>query len=175
MTVYEGAPKDKREEREASCYELLDKLGIKYQRVDHEPAYTMEDCKAVDDTLGVKMCKNLVLTNRQQTAFYLLLMPGDKPFKTKDLSEQINSARLSFAGADKMEELLGVVPGCASVLSLKNDVDNLVTLLIDEDVLKQEYMCCHPCVNTSSLKIAMKDIRDVFLKHCKHSVTKVKL
>ena len=175
MKVYEGAPEDLREEREASCYELLDKLGIKYQRVDHEPAWTMEDCKAVDDALGVKMCKNLVLTNRQQTAFYLLLMPGDKPFKTKDLSEQINSARLSFASADKMQELLGVVPGCASVLSLKNDSDNMVSLLVDADVLNEEYLCCHPCVNTSSLKILTKDVTDVFLKHCKHSFVKVKL
>ena len=175
MTIYEGAPQEAREAKEASCYELLSKLGIKFLRVDHPAAQTMDDCKAVDEALDVKMCKNLVLTNRQQTAFYLLLMPGDKPFKTKDLSEQINSARLSFAGAEKMEELLGVVPGCASVLSLKNDSDNNVTLLIDEDVLKEEYLCCHPCVNTSSLKILTKDVIDVFLKHCKHSYVKVKL
>ena len=153
---------------------LLEKLHIPFQYVSHDPANTMEDCKAISEALNVAVCKNLFLCNRQQTEFYLLCMPADKPFKTKDLSAQIGSARLSFGSAEKMEELLGVTPGSASVLGLMNDRDENVDLLIDEDLLKQEYLGCHPCVNTSSLKIRTKDILR-FVKASGHSFTMVRL
>ena len=141
---------------------FLDELGIEYTCMEHAPAMTMEDCRAVDEALGVNMCKNLFLCNRQQTNFYLLLMPGDKPFKTKDLSAQLGVARLSFATAEHMERMLGVTPGSVSVLGLLQDTEREVQLLIDEDILQGERFACHPCDNTASLcfdtKVLMEKI-----------------
>jgi len=121
--------------------------------VDHPAAMTMDDCLVIDRTLNAPTCKNLLLCNRQGTAFYLLLMPGDKPFKTKELSRQIGSSRLSFASAEAMEQYLDITPGSLSVMGLMNDSTNAVQLLIDADVLKGEYVGFHPCINTSSLRI----------------------
>ena len=135
----------------------------------------MEVCKEVDEVLDAQICKNLFLCNRQQTKFYLLMMPADKPFKTKELSAQINSARLSFAGADKMLEFLDILPGSVSVMGLMNDKDDRVTLLVDDDLMDKEYLGCHPCVNTSSLRLKTKDVFEVFVPAVNHSVTTVKL
>ena len=126
-TRYRGRPTEPREEREERCYDLLDRLGIAYFRVDHEHADTIEACREVEALLGCTICKNLFLCNRQQTAFYLLIMPGAKPFKTKYLSAQIGSSRLSFAGAADMERLLGVTPGSVSLLGLMNDTASAAT------------------------------------------------
>ena len=177
MKLTQGRPQDTntREERERRTYDFLDKLGIAYDRVDHAPADTMEDCLAVDAALGAPMCKNLFLCNRQKTDFYLLMMPGDKPFRTKELSAQIGSARLSFAEASFMEQYLDIRPGAVSVLGLMNDEDREVRLLIDEDLLSQDCIGCHPCVNTSSLKIATKDLLEVFLPATRHTFSKVRL
>lgn len=161
--------------KEIRCYDFLDKLNIEYQRVDHEAANTMEICEKIDKTLGAVICKNLFLCNRQQTAFYLLLIPADKVFKTKDISEQIGSSRLSFAGAEHMQKYLDITPGSVSVLGLIYDKENDVSLLIDEDVLKDEYFGCHPCINTSSLKIKTVDLIDKIIPALKHSFIKVKL
>ena len=177
MNYYSGRPEDceSRLPREVRVYDLLDSLGIEYGRVDHSPAENMEDCVAIDEALGAVMCKNLFLCNRRQTAFYLLLMPGDKPFRTKDLSSQIGSARLSFAGADAMQEYLGVTPGSVSVLGLMNDKKGMVRLLIDSDVLSEEYFGCHPCMNTSSLKIKTADMLEKVIPALGHSYTEVEL
>lgn len=142
---------------------FLDELGIEYTCMEHAPAMTMEDCSAVDEALGVNMCKNLFLCNRQQTNFYLLLMPGDKPFKTKDLSAQLGVARLSFATAEHMERMLGVTPGSVSVLGLLQDTEREVQLLIDEDILQGERFACHPCDNTASLCFTTKALMEQIL------------
>ena len=177
MELFNGRPLDEsgREDKEIRAYDLLDRLGIEYQRIDHEPAMTMEACVEIDKALGASMCKNLFLCNRQQTEFYLLLMPGDKQFKTKDLSAQIGSARLSFASGEAMEKYLDITPGSASLLGLANDVDNVVTLLIDEDVLSGEYIGCHPCVNTSSLRIKTSDILEKLIPCFENTVINVSL
>jgi Ala-tRNA(Pro) deacylase len=177
MELIKGRPADctGREEREVRTYDFLDRLNIEYERAEHEPAETMEACLAVDAALGTKMCKNLFLCNRQGTAFYLLLMPGDKPFRTKELSAQIGSARLSFATPENMEKYLDIHPGAVSVMGLMNDTEREVTLLIDEDLLRDDFIGCHPCVNTASLKIRTKDILEVFLPATKHSYQTVRL
>ena len=162
-------------EKEIKCYDFLDGLGIEYQRVDHDAADTMEICEEIDKTLGAVICKNLFLCNRQQTAFYLLMIPADKVFKTKDISAQIGSSRLSFATAEHMEKYLNITPGSVSVLGLMNDLDNAVTLLIDKDVLNDEYFGCHPCINTSSLKIKTSDLIDKIIPALKHSYITVEL
>ena len=177
MILLTGRPEtnDGRLEKEIRTYDFLDSLGVSYERIDHEPAMTMEVCEEIDRVLGATICKNLFLCNRQQTDFYLLMIPGDKQFKTKDISAQIGSSRLSFATAEFMEELLDITPGSVSVLGLMNDKDGRVRLLIDEDVLKGEYIGCHPCVNTSSLKIRTDDMMDKIIPAMKHTPTMVKL
>ena len=177
MELYEGRPADAeaRLPREKRVYDFLDELGIAYYRTDHEAAGTMEQCNAIDAVLGVIICKNLFLCNRQKTRFYLLMMPGDKKFKTKELSSQINSARLSFAGEDAMLEYLDIEPGAVSIMGLMNDQGKAVTLLIDEDVLEDEYIGCHPCVCTSSLKIRTADVIGKFLPATGHEDTTVQL
>ena len=177
MELYEGRPEDSagRLEREIRTYDYLDRLGIRYQRTDHDRADNMEACNAIDAVLGVIICKNLFLCNRQKTAFYLLMMPGDKKFKTKELSSQINSARLSFAEPADMLKYLDIEPGAVSIMGLMNDHDHAVRLLIDEDVLKDEYVGCHPCVCTSSLKIRTADVMDRFLPATGHTYETVRL
>ena len=161
--------------KEERVYDLLDKLKIPYEGVDHEVASTIEECKVVDEALGIAMCKNLFLRNQKKNTFFLLLMPGDKKFMTKDLSSQLNISRLSFAEPEYMEDFLDITPGSVSVLGLMNDKDWYVDLLIDQDLLKEEYIGCHPCMNTSSLKIKIEDILKKFLKHTKHRHKVVKL
>jgi len=164
-----------RQERELRTYTLLDEIKIPYTRIDHAPAMTMEACEDVDKALGTQMCKNLFLCNRQQTDFYLLLMPGAKKFRTKTLSAQLGCSRLSFADESHMAELLDIHPGSVSVLGLMNDRENRVQLLIDEDLLRDEYIGCHPCVNTSSLKIKLSDVLEKFLPAVHHSYRPVAL
>lgn len=179
MKLENGRPENTegRLEKEIRVYDFLDKLGVEYQRVDHEAAMTMEACEEIDRTLGdgTAICKNLFLCNRQETDFYLLLMPGDKPFKTKNLSAQIGSARLSFAKPEYMEKYLDITPGSVSVMGLMNDTENCVQLLIDEDILASELVGCHPCVNTSSLSFRVRDLIDVFLPAVGHSYITVRL
>ncbi|MBR0161706.1 MAG: prolyl-tRNA synthetase associated domain-containing protein [Oscillospiraceae bacterium] len=166
--LYTGRPAEARSPREERCYDLLEKLNVAFFRVDHEHADSIEDCEQVEGLLGCKICKNLFLCNRQQTNFYLLIMPGQKPFKTKLLSKQIGSARLSFADAGHMEEYLGLEPGSVSVLGLINDRNRCVRLLVDRDLLKDEYFGCHPCLNTSSLRFRTADLMEKILPALGH-------
>lgn len=170
MTICHGNPHDAtRIPQEQACYALLDSLAIPFDRIDHDPAFTMEACAAIDAVFGTKMCKNLFLRNSNGSAFYLLLMPGDKPFKTKELSAQIMSTRLSFADENHMREYLDLTPGSVTVMGLANDRENQVQLLIDRDVYEQEYFCCHPCINTSSIRVRTADLIDRFLPAVHHA------
>ena len=177
MILHEGRPADcaGRLDKEIRVYDLLDSLHIPYQRIDHEAAMTMEACAAVDEALGATICKNLLLCNRQCTDFYLLLLPGNKPFKTKELSKQIGSSRLSFAAAEYMEAFLDIAPGSLSILGLMNDKENRVQLLIDEDVLNGQWIGCHPCINTSSLRIPTKAMLETLIPAMEHPYRTVTL
>lgn len=170
MELVKGRPTDcsGRLEREVSVYDLLDKLGIEYERTDHEEANTMEKCNEIDKILDTIICKNLFLCNRQQTEFYLLMMPGDKPFKTKYITKQLGCSRLSFAPSEKMLEYLDIKPGAVSIMGLMNDKDNKIQLVIDKPVVESETLGCHPCVCTSSLKFKTKDIIEKFLPAVHH-------
>lgn len=161
--------------KEIRTYDLLDRLGVEYKRVDHEAAMTMEVCQEINEALEAEICKNLFLCNRQETNFYLLLMPGDKKFKTKDLSKELGVARLSFAGEGYMEEFLDITPGSVSVMGLMNDQNNRVRLVIDEEVLRSQVFACHPCINTSSLQFPMKDLTEKILPAMGHDYTVVTL
>lgn len=177
VELFQGRSQDTegRKEREIRVYDLLDELGIEYIRADHEQLDTMEACDEVDKALETFICKNLFLCNRQKTEFYLLLMPGNKPFKTKELSAQINSARLSFASEEFMVKYLDIHPGSVSVMGLMNDKENRVQLLIDKDILNTEFIGCHPCMNTSSLKVRVTDIMEKFLPAVHHEAVYVEL
>ena len=170
MELQKGRPKYTagRLEKEIRTYDLLDKLGVAYERVDHEAAMTMEVCQEIDKVLQATICKNLFLCNRQESKFYLLMIPDTKVFHTKDLSAQINSSRLSFAKPEYMEKFLDITPVSVSVLGLMNDTENHVQLLIDEDVLKSEFVGCHPCINTSSIRFHTSDLVEKVLPAVNH-------
>jgi len=173
--IYTKAPTEERCPAETAAFALLDTLRIPYTRVEHDIADTMANCAVISDVLGIRICKNLVLCNRQRTAFYLLTMPEDKPFVTKNLSKQIGSSRLSFAPAEDMERLLGCTPGSASVLGLMNDTEHKVRLLMDRETYEAEQFACHPCKNEGSLCMKTSDLLRVFLPHTGHDVTVVEL
>lgn len=178
LILQKGRPENPtgRLEKEIRTYDLLDELGIEYERVDHEEANTMEACAEIDKVLApAVICKNLFLCNTQKTKFYLLMIKNDKKFKTKEISKQINSSRLSFAPPEYMEKYLDITPGSASVMGLMNDKENDVTLLVDEDVLEGEYFGCHPCINTSSLRLKVADVFGPFLDAVHHDHITVKL
>lgn len=177
MELVNGRPADcsDRLPKEIRCYDLLDQLGVEYQRIDHEPAMTMEACAEIDKVLDATICKNLLLCNRQCTSFYLLMITGDKHFKTSVLSKEIGSSRLSFAAPEYMEKFLDITPGSVSVLGLMNDYDHQVQLLIDEDVAKGDYFGCHPCINTSSLRLNTSDLFEKIIPAMGHAPQMVKL
>lgn len=175
IKVYSGRPEEARPLVEENVYKLLLELDISYERADHEEAATMEHCIEIEKALDVGICKNLFLCTRNKSSFYLLIMPGDKPFKTKELSSQINSSRLSFGTAEDMIDMLGVTPGSVSVLALMNDKSGDIQLLVDKDLMKYEWFGCHPCRNTSTLKLKTSDVFDVILKKINHTPLLVEL
>lgn len=177
MELFNGRPSDNENRllKEIKVYDLLDELQIPFERVDHAEADTMEICSKIDTVLGTDICKNLFLCNRQKTDFYLLMMPSNKPFKTKDITKQLGCSRLSFAGAEYMEQYLNIKPGSVSVLGLMNDTENNIQLVIDKEVIENDTIGCHPCVNTSSLKIKTNDILNKFLPAVHHSPIIVEL
>lgn len=176
-TLYEGRPDDfdSRLPKEQRVYTLLDSLGVSYSRLDHDATESIDSCHAVEQLLGIHICKNLLLCNAQKTLFFLLMMPGEKKFRTAVFSKKMGCSRLSFADAGHMEEFLDITPGSVSVLGLMNDHENQVRLVIDEDVLKDEYIGCHPCINTSSLKIRKEDLLEKILPAMGHGYETVVL
>lgn len=172
-TIYRGRPAEKRIPKEEAAYDLLERAGIDFERVDHAAANTIEECFEVDELLEMEICKNLFLCNAQKNAFYLLLMPGKKKFRTAEVSKQIGSARLSFAPYEELERLLDLTPGSVTVLGLMNDRENKVKLIIDSEVLEAPYFGCHPMINTSSLRFPTRDLTDKLLPEMGHTYIEV--
>ncbi|MDO4191596.1 MAG: prolyl-tRNA synthetase associated domain-containing protein [Bacteroidales bacterium] len=164
-----------RSERELRCYNWLDAHHINYESFDHDASFTMDVCAEFDTILNATTCKNLFLCNRQKTKFFLLMIPGEKKFLTKDISQQIGSARLSFASADDMLKYLDTEPGSVSLLGLMNDNTKTVQLLIDNDVLKCEYIGIHPCVNTTSLRLSVDELINKVVPALEHTPIMVTL
>jgi Ala-tRNA(Pro) deacylase len=175
-TLYTEKPTDStRLAKEMAAYDLLARLDIPFLRIDHDPAGTTGDCVDIEAALGIEICKNLFLRNHSKTEFYLLILPGTKKFITRDVSKQIGTSRLSFAEADYMEKYLNITPGSVSVLGLMNDKECKIHLLIDKEITEAEYFGCHPCINTSSLRIKTRDILDKFLPYTGHQPVIVEL
>ena len=173
--IYTNIPTEGLDEAQKAVFAKLQELNIPFERVEHDWANTMEDCKDISAVLGCDVCKNLVLCNRQKTQFYLLTMPSDKPFHTKDLSHQIGSARLSFAPGEMMEELLCCPPGSASILGFAYDTEHRVHCLMDREIYESEHFGCHPCLNVGSMKLKTEDVKNIFLPHTGHEITVVDL
>lgn len=176
MELVAGRPKDKsrRLEKEVRVYDLLDELQIPFERIDHEEANTMEACAEIDLVLNAAICKNLFLCDSKQEHFYLLMICGDKKFRTSEISKQVGSTRLSFASAEKMQEYLDITPGSVSVLGLMNDKEHQVQLLVDEELKESDYFGCHPCINTSSLRLQTRDLFEKILPRIEHEPIFVK-
>lgn len=174
-TLYHTRPEDDRLPKEMAVYDLLEELEIPFTRLDHQVTATIEDCEDVDLLLGIHLCKNLFLCNGNKSEYYLLMMPGEKKFKTKEISQQIGSSRLSFGSPEAMEEFLDITPGSVSILGVMNDSQGRVQVLVDEEILQEEFLGCHPCINTSSLKIKTRDILEKFLPYTGHSYKIVRL
>lgn len=176
LKLYKGRPKniDGRLEKEIKVYDLLDALNIEYERIDHTPVMTMEVCEEIEKALGAPICKNLFLCNRLKTDFYLLMIPASKSIHTKELAVQIGT-RFSFASEIFMQKYMNLTSGSVSIMGLINDIENHIRLLVDEDIFKNEYLGCHPCVNTSSLKLRTTDVFDIFLREIHHDKTIVHL
>ena len=172
MEHYDGRPINdiKRSEMEIRTYNLLDKIGMSYETVCHEAVYTMEECEKVEKELGTPICKNLFLCNRQQTQFYLLMLPSDKHFKTKNLSSELACSRLTFADDRHMVDLLGIHPGSVSPMGLMNDKDKKIRLVIDKDLFTySKFFGCHPCVNTATIKLNLQEFVEKFVPMTGHN------
>lgn len=177
MTIETGRPADcsGRLEKECAVYDLLEQLNIPFTRADHPAAFTMEECEAVSQALHTPICKNLFLCNRQKTAFYLLLLPASKPFRTKEITAQLGCARLSFAGEKQLASLLHLTPGSATIFGLQYDTENRVQLVVDRDLLDEAYFGCHPCINTSTIRLSTSDVFDRLTHALHHDYTLVTL
>lgn len=177
MTIETGRPADcsGRPEKECAVYDLLERLDIPFTRADHSAAFTMEECEAVSQALHTPICKNLFLCNRQKTAFYLLLLPASKPFRTKEITAQLGCARLSFAGEEQLASLLHLTPGSATIFGLQYDTENRVQLVVDRDLLDEAYFGCHPCINTSTIRLKTSDVFDRLTHALHHDYTLVTL
>ena len=177
MTIETGRPADSsgRPEKECAVYDLLERLDIPFTRADHPAAFTMEECEAVSQALHTPICKNLFLCNRQKTAFYLLLLPASKPFRTKEITAQLGCARLSFAGEEQLASLLHLTPGSATIFGLQYDTENRVQLVVDRDLLDEAYFGCHPCINTSTIRLKTSDVFDRLTHALYHDYTLVTL
>lgn len=177
MTIETGRPADcsGRPEKECAVYDLLERLDISFTRADHPAAFTMEECEAVSQALHTPICKNLFLCNRQKTAFYLLLLPASKPFRTKEITAQLGCARLSFAGEEQLASLLHLTPGSATIFGLQYDTENRVQLVVDRDLLDEAYFGCHPCINTSTIRLKTSDVFDRLTHALHHNYTLVTL
>lgn len=173
--VHQGAPDDQRQGLESQAYDTLKKLGIPFERVDNDAVEAMADCVEISERLGAEIRKTVLLCNRQKTEYHMLIMSADKPFVTKDYSEAVGCARMSFASGDAMVELLGQPPGTASVMGLLNDGDGRVKLLIEESVANEDWFACNPGVNTSHIRFRTKDLVEKLLPAIGHGVTIIKL
>lgn len=174
--LYSGRPLDEVcTETETKVYDFLDGLNIRYKTLKHPSAFTIEECHKVRDAVNAPVFKNLFLTNKQQTKFYLLVLPGEKIFKTKYLSSQINSARLSFAGEELMMKYLGVSPGSVTPMGLINDSDKEVIVLLDKDIQQNPVFACHPCINSASVVLSLSDLTDRIIPATGHDINWVSL
>ena len=150
----------------------LTSLNISYEVLEHEPLLTMQDGLYVEQKLKIVPCKNLLLVNRQHE-FFLLMISGDKRVKVNNIAKEINSSHLSFASDDDLKALLNVSTGAVSPLDLVSDTEHNVKVLMDKELLSQEFFGCHPGTNTMTVKMKTASLVEVFFKSLHVSYTYV--
>ncbi len=167
--IQRTAPTECKTLLQAKVYQTLEQLHIPFERVDTDEAITMEDCVLIDAKLNMKMVKTLFLCNRQQTNFYLFITAGDKPFHSKEFSNALGVARVSFAPAEKMETMLGTKIGAATVFSALLDSDRKVQIVFDKDILAEEWYGCSDGTTTGYMKVRTNQIVHEFLTYTNHT------
>ncbi|MEM8499186.1 MAG: prolyl-tRNA synthetase associated domain-containing protein [Pseudomonadota bacterium] len=140
---------------------FLDTHNIRYQRFDHEAVFTCDEANEVIPDLGGARTKNLFLRNKKGKRHFLLVICEDKAIDLTELSKQLDSSRFSFGSAAQLNEYLGVEPGSVSLLSVLNDPDKNVELIVDADVWSASAVLCHPLVNTSTLVLKMDQLKSL--------------
>jgi len=152
-------------------YTTLQDLQVPFERVDTDEAITMEDCILINEKLHVQIVKTLFLCNRQQTNFYLFVTTADKPFVTKDFSSAVGIPRVSFASVELLNNLLGTPVGGATIFGTLLDKENKVQVLIDKDVLNEEWYGCSDGTPRGYMKISRDWILNDFLQYTQHTPT----
>ncbi|HKJ26010.1 MAG TPA: prolyl-tRNA synthetase associated domain-containing protein [Anaerolineales bacterium] len=151
-----------------AIFTILDDLSIQYKRIDHVPVYTSQQARELIPEQQAASVKNLFLKDKKGRQHFLVAIADHKSLDMKKLASQIGSTRLSLASPDRLQTYLGVEPGAVSLLALVNDPENQVQLLIDRDVWDEQFLQCHPLVNTATLILAMDDVKR-FLEGVGHS------
>ena len=153
--VMTSAPQDERGALETKTYQELERLNIKYERVDNDTVEAMEECVEISKKLGAEIRKTIVVCNRQKTQFFLVILPANKRFDSKLFAAMMHTARVSFASP-------------ASVMGILNDPEGKVKVVIDKAVADAEWFACNPGANTSHLRFKTKQLINNFLPAEKH-------
>lgn len=166
--IQKAAPAECKNNLQQLVYSTLEKLEIAFERVDTDEAISMEDCILINRKLNMKMVKTLFLCNRQHTALYLFITTAEKPFKSKDFSTALDVSRLSFAPVELLQTRLGVKIGAATIFGILLDTKNEIQVIIDKDVVSEEWYGCSDGTTTGYMKIAIESVIDKFLNFTNH-------
>ncbi len=161
-------PQEFANELEKEVYGKLNELNISFDRVDNDVVESMEECLEIDKKLGTEIRKTIIVCNEKKTQFYLIVLPSEKRFDSKEFRNKMECSRVSFAKVEDMERVLGVLPGSATVMSVIKDNDNIVQVVIDKEVADEEFFGCNTGANTRHIKIKTKDLIDVILPNLNH-------
>lgn len=136
--------------------EVLKKLEITYELLNHQAVYTVEEAKQIENMIDGIGCKNLFITDKKGS-YYLLVLEENKKANLKELAKTLNVSKLTFASSEELKEILGLEPGSVTPLSIINDKENRVLLIIDE-YLTNKKILVHPNTNTKTISINFNDL-----------------
>lgn len=139
-----------------TIYEILDKLKISYEEISHKAVFTVEEANAIQEQINGVGCKNLFLTNKKGK-YYIYVLEDSKQANLKELQIFLNEKRLSFGKEEELNEILKLTKGSVTPLGIINDKDNLVTILLDKDLIDKRILA-HPNVNTKTMSLEYKDL-----------------
>lgn len=146
-------------------FEILDKLEIKYELLEHEAVYTVDEAKELDNMLDGIGCKNLFLTNKKGK-YFLVMIHEDKRANIKKIESLVDCKHLSFGKEEDLKEVLGLEAGSCTPLGIVNDKENKVVLVFDKDLVDKKVLC-HPNKNTATLSLEFSDLIK-FIEYLEH-------
>lgn len=155
-------------------FSTLEQLNIAYERLNHPPVYTNDQARELAPGGKGSPAKNLFLRDRKGKRHFLVIFDERKELNLAELAKQMNTSRLSFASPERLMNHLGIEPGAVSPLALINDTDHAVELWCDEDILEEEYIQCHPLINTATLILSVADLKR-FLDHTGHQLKVIQI